>query len=177
MKFDLLRKSILTILPHKKFQDEEYRKSKAFLDNCNARTIVASSSYEPAEGKFGILVTPDILISDVKSMEFDAFILIGGVGSIEYWHNTGVHNLLKNANRDKKIIGAICLAPVTLANAGLLKGKKATAYNSARSFLKWKGVKYTGNPVEISGNIITAHDPEAIKEFIEAIAGQLAKYS
>lgn len=176
MKFDLSGRNILIILPHKNFQDEEYRKLKSFLDDCNASTVVASSSCEPAKGRFGIEVTPDISIYDAKSAEFDALVLIGGVGSIEYWHDSGVHDLIRNADRNNKIIGAICLAPVTLANVGLLKGKKATAYNSARSFLKSKEVEYTGKPVEISENIITAHDPEATDEFAETIADQLTKY-
>jgi protease I len=176
LKFDLSGKNILIILPHKNFQDEEYSRLKSFLDDCHARTVVASSSCEPARGRFGIEVMPDISIYDVRSAEFDALILIGGVGSIEYWHDSRVHDLVRNADRDNKLIGAICLAPVTLANVGLLKGKKATAYNSARSFLKSKEVEYTGKPVEISDNIVTAHDPEATEEFAETIADQLAKY-
>jgi protease I len=176
LKFDLSGKNILIILPHRNFQDEEYSRLKSFLDDCHARTVVASSSREAAEGRFGITVTPDISIDDAKSAEFDAFILIGGVGSIEYWHDSRVHDLVRDADRNKKLIGAICLAPVTLANVGLLKGKKATAYNSARSFLRSKEIEYTGKPVEISDNIITAQDPEATEEFAEAIADQLTKY-
>jgi protease I len=67
-------------------------------------------------------------------------------------------------------VSAICLAPVTLANAGLLLGKRATAYPSAEGFLEWKGAIYTGRPVEIAGTIVTASGPEAVEEFARAIA-------
>jgi protease I len=82
--------------------------------------------------------------------------------------------LVKEANRAGKVVSAICLAPVTLANAGLLEGKRATAYPSAESFLKWKGAIYTGNAVEVEGNIVTANGPEAAEEFAQAVAGMVA---
>ena len=71
------------------------------------------------------------------------------------------------------MICAICLAPVTLANAGLLKNIKVTGYNAAGKYLSSKGAIYTGKSVEISDKIITACDPEASKEFAQAIADSL----
>lgn len=61
------------------------------------------------------------------------------------------------------------LVPVTLANAGILKGKRATAYPSVESYLRWKGAMYTGKSVEIAGNIVTAKGPEAAKEFARTV--------
>ena len=168
---NLSDKRILIILPHRKFQDEEYQKSVSVFNRSNAVIIVASSSYKPAIGMLGLRVTPDLLIQDADAKDFDGF------GSCEYWHDSDVHMLLNEAYKDNKLICAICLAPVTLANAGLLKGKKATAYNSAKSYLTCKGVKYTGKSVETSGNMITARDAETAKKFAEAIAGQLAKHN
>ena len=136
---------------------------------------MASSSHEPAEGMSGVMVAADVLIADVAAGDFDAILLVGGIGSNEYWHDRIVHQLVKDANDGGKLIGALCLAPVTLANADLLRGKKATAHNSAKSFLTSRGVEYTGNSVEISGNIVTARGPEATEEFAETLAGLLAR--
>jgi len=66
------------------------------------------------------------------------------------------------------------LAPVTLANAGILKDKKVTAYPSAAKYLNSKGAIYTGNSVEISDNIVTARDPDAAGEFAIVVAKQLS---
>jgi protease I len=165
-------KKILMILPHNKFQDEEYLELSAILSNSFARIDVVSSR-KPAKGMHGIVVAPDHLIEEVEVKEFDAVLLVGGVGSIEYWHSNQVMGLLKKANNHDKLICAICLAPVTLANAGLLKNKKATAYNKAATYLSSRGAIYTGKPVEISGNIITASGPESAREFAEAIADSL----
>jgi protease I len=166
---DLAGKKILFILPPCNFRDEEYQKPRAIFANAGARVIVASSALAPAEGMFGARVTPDASIKEVKAEDFDAILLVGGVGSNKFWHNATVHNLAREAGRAGKVVSAICLAPVTLANAGLLEGKRATAYPSAESFLKWKGAIYTGNSVEVDGNIVTANGPEAAEEIARAV--------
>lgn len=75
----------------------------------------------------------------------------------------------------KKIVGAICIAPVTLARAGLLKNKKVTTYSSTINDIKSAGAKYTGNDVERDGNIITASGPAAAQKFGEAIVKALSQ--
>jgi len=163
--FDLSGKKILFILPPHRFRDEEDQKPRAIFEQSGAHVIVAFSSLALAKGMLGAVVTPDESIKDVKATDFDAVLLVGGVGSNTYWHDETVHNLAKEANHAGKVVSAICLAPVTLANAGILNGKRATAYPSAESYLQWKGATYTGKSVEIAGNIVTAKGPEAAEEF------------
>ena len=165
-------KKVLVILPSNKFQDEEYLDSRLILSKAFASVDVASSQ-NIAKGINGTVVIPQYLLEDVEADEFDAILLIGGVGSIEHWHNAKLIKLLIKANQLGKLICAICLAPVTLANSGLLKDIKATAYKSAGTYLRSKGAIYTGKPVEISGNLITARGPEASKEFAWAIVDSL----
>jgi protease I len=100
---------------------------------------------------------------------------VGGIGSSKYWHSTTVHRIVKDAFDAGKVVSAICLAPVTLANSGLLLKKRATAYPSAEGFLKWKGAIYTGRPVEVAGRIVTASGPEAAEEFARTVARLIAE--
>ena len=64
-------------------------------------------------------------------------------------------------------MAAICLAPVVLARAGILKGKKATYYESTASFREMKagGAVLVNKPVVADGRIVTANGPAASKEF------------
>ena len=78
----------------------------------------------------GAKVKPEILLSDVKEEDYFAIIFIGGQGSSQYFNDTSAHSLAKKFFNNNKIVGAICIAPSTLANAGLLKGKKANCYPS-----------------------------------------------
>jgi len=64
---------------------------------------------------------------------------------------------------------------VILTNAGILKGKKATAHPSEADKLRAGGVEYTGKSVEKDGNIITASGPTAAREFGAELAKALNK--
>lgn len=167
-------KKILFILPPRRFRDEEYLKPKLLFDEAGAQVTVASSSLARATGILGAVVSPDRLIKDVRASDFDAVVLVGGVGCNAYWHDETVHTLVKESHRAARIVSAICLAPVTLANAGLLEGKPATAYPSAENYLRWKGATYTGSSVEVAENIVTARGPEAAEEFALTVAKLLA---
>jgi protease I len=171
----LTGRRILFILPPRRFRDEEYEKPRALFDAWGAHVTVASTSRAPAKGMLGAVVTPDASLEDVKAADFDAIVLVGGVGSNAFWHNEVVHRLVHESHQAGQVVSAICLAPVTLANAGILKGKRATAYPSAESYLQWKGATYTGTSVEVAGNIVTAKGPEAAEEFARTVASLLVQ--
>ena len=163
-------KRVLVLLPQHNFRDDEYKRPRALLDTTGARVTVASLSRAPATGMLGGVVHPDLPLADVRAADFDGVLLVGGTGSSIFWHNETAHSLLREIDRSHGTIGAICLAPVTLANAGLLEGKAATAYPSAGEFLAWRGATYTGQSVERAGNIVTASGPEAAEKFARLFA-------
>ncbi len=66
---------------------------------------------------------------------------------------------------------SIGLGPWILADAGLLKGKKATA--SETDHIKSKGAIVSDESVVRDGNIITGDGPSASKEFAEAVVAAL----
>ncbi|HHT9109997.1 MAG TPA: DJ-1/PfpI family protein, partial [Candidatus Brocadiaceae bacterium] len=123
----------------------------------------------------GVKVKPDILFTNINIGDYDSVIFVGGTGASEYWDNPTAHKIANSANNAGKIVGAICIAPVTLAKAGLLKDKKATTYSSTVNDIKACGAKYSGADVERDGNIITASGPTAAEKFGEAIVKALGQ--
>jgi protease I len=174
-EINLFERNILFILPPGRFRDEEYSIPRSFFEKGGARVTVASSSVSTMTGMLGARVAPDVSVDAVDPLQFDAVLLVGGVGSSKFWHNHSVHRIVTSAHAAGAVVSAICLAPVTLANAGLLSGKRATAYPSAEGLLKWKGATFTGEPVETAGNIVTANGPEAANEFAQTVAGLITK--
>ena len=114
------------------------------------------------------------LIGSVTALAYDAVIFVGGSGSSEYFASSTAHRIAADAARGGKVLAAICIAPSTLANAGLLQGRKATAYPSEKANLIAKGATFTGSAVEQDGRIITADGPGSARDFAEAIAHALA---
>jgi protease I len=168
-------KKVVMIIAPKDFRDEELLEPMVILLDKGAKVIVASSSLDTATGMSGAKIKPDILVKDIQPKDWDAIVLIGGQGAKTYWDDKVVHNILKEAVKENKVIGAICIAPITLANAGILKGKKATVWDGVADKIKSKGAIYTKSDVQQDGKIITANGPQAAGKFGEALVGALSK--
>ena len=118
---------------------------------------------------FGTSVTPDILYSEIEPADYDAVVFVGGGGAREYFDDSIAHNIAVKTLKAKKILGAICIAPSILANAGLLQNKKAVAFSSEKVNLQNKGALIQNVDVARDGNIITATGPQSAEKFGEAI--------
>ncbi len=168
-------KKILMIIASNNFRDEELQVPKEIFEREGAKVTIASSSLKESRGVLGATAKPDVLIGDVEAQDYDAVIFVGGGGSSEYWEDSKAHEIVRSTLEKGKLLGAICIAPVTLANAGVLNGKKATVWNSEAGKLSRGGATYTGAGVEIDGDIITANGPQSAKEFAEAFVNALTK--
>jgi protease I len=168
-------KKAVMIIANKNFRDEEYEKPYAILKAKGVAITTASSSSGEAKGMLGARVKAEVLVSSVKADDYDAVIFVGGGGASEYFNLPAAHKIATDAIAKGKLLCAICIAPSTLANAGVLKGRKATCFSSEAGNLRAKGAIYTGKPVEQDGNIITANGPESATKFGEAIASALGK--
>ena len=158
-------KKVLMIIASNDFRDEELFKPRELFIKEGMEVVLASSSLETSRGMLGGTAKPDILINEVKVEEFDVIVFVGGMGASEYWDDPIAREIVKKAVSLDRLICAICIAPVTLANAGILGGKKATVFPSEANRLKNKGAIYTGKDVEVDGNIITAKGPQAASDF------------
>lgn len=174
---ELEGKKVLMIIAERNFRDEELLKPRKILEDRGVEVTVASTSLQDARGMLGATVKPDILLSSVKVQDYDVITFVGGSGASQYWNDPLAHSIAQATVRNHKILCAICIAPVTLANAGVLSGKKATVFSSEVSKLKAKGAIYTGKPVQVEGKIITGEGPQAAEQFGEAIAKALENLS
>lgn len=168
----LENKKVVIIIAPERFRDEEYVEPRKILEEAGASITVASSATGTVTGMLGAVVTPDISIEEVRPEEYDAVIFVGGGGASAYFDDEIALSIAKEAARSR-VLGAICIAPRILANAGLLKGKRATVFSTQIEALKALGADYTGAPVERDGDIITAEGPTAAPDFGRAVLAAL----
>ena len=164
---------VLMIIAPRNFRDEELFHTKEELERLGNSITIASKSKETAIGMLGGTVTPDLTLDEVNVDDYDAVVFVGGTGSSIYFNDSRAHEIARSANEKGKIVAAICIAPSTLANAGILSGKRVTSYPSEENNLRSKGAVYTGSRVEKDGNIITADGPGSAREFGRRIAESL----
>ncbi len=156
------------------FRDEELLEPKMVFENAGADVTIASKGVKKAKGKLGAVVDVDIDIKDAMAGEYNAVVFVGGPGAAIYFDDDIALKLAIDAYKRCRIIAAICIAPSILANAGILKGKRATCFESQQENLKIKGAIYTGEDVTQDGKIITANGPGAAAEFGEKIMEALS---
>lgn len=171
---DLSPKKVVMVLAYREFRDEEYFVPREILEKTGVEIKVASNQKGVAQGAEGGEAEVDLEISEVDPSDFSGVIFIGGPGCLKSLDNSESYHLIRETVSQGKILGAICISPVVLAKAGVLKDKKATVWSSAMDksavkTLKQEGAIYQDKPVVIDGNIITASGPPAAKQFGKAL--------
>ncbi len=164
---------ILMVIAQNGFRDEEYFEPKKIFEENNLEVITASSEKGKCKGKLGGKADATISLRETESKDYDAIVFVCGPGAEEYFQNDQALKLAREFAQTGKITAAICIAPVILANAGILAGKKATVYESGVEQITAQGAKYTKKDVEIDDNIITACGPAAAKSFGQTIVSAL----
>lgn len=162
-------KKVLMIIAPENFRDEELFHTKEEIEKVGS-VVVASKVTGEIKGMLGATAKAEITLDDVNINDYDAVIFVGGTGSAIYFDDTQALKIAKEAYALGKVVGAICIAPSILANAGILEGRKATCYPSEKDNIASKGAEYTGSTVEVDGKIVTGAGPQAAKEFGKKIA-------
>lgn len=160
---------MLLFLAAKDFNEEEYSIVKKLLLKYGKSIFITSNDHHFCSGSKGMKVKSDTIFYNINIKNFAAFILVGGRGSRKYWDNEKLHIIIKNFNEAKKVIGAICSAPVILARAGILKDKSATCYYEDKNELINLGINYQDRAVIVDNNVVTSNGSQSAAQFTEAV--------
>jgi len=160
------------IIAYQDFRDEELFIPKSIFQSEGADVKIVSKG--KAIGSYGGVIDVDITLEELKASDFDAVIFIGGSGAHKYIEDERCWQIAQETISEDKVLGAICVAPAVLARSGVLKGRKATVWQSpldksAVKILKEEGADYQKGPVVVDGKIVTANGPGAARKFAETI--------
>ncbi len=169
---------VIIIIAFRDFKGEEYFKTREILEKNNIEVKTASTEKGLAIGVEGGEVEIDFLVSEINPTDYDAVVFVGGPAALKYLDNNISYEIARKTVEAGKILAAICISPVILAKAGVLKNKKATVWSSPLDknpikILTENGAVYQNEPVVIDGKIITANGPLAASEFAKGIVSLL----
>ena len=113
---------------------------------------------------------------------YDALVLPGGRAPEYLRLNSEVIKLVKEFDKEKKPIAAICHGPQILVTAGVLSGRECTCYPAVKPDVvdagaKWCEVNATASNACTDGNFVTAPawpaHPEWMAAFLKVLGTQI----
>lgn len=118
----------------------------------------------------------DRTADQIKVSDYDAVFIPGGAWNPDNLRNDkDVIKFIQDFNQSGKLIAAICHAPVVLASADILKGRKLTGYWNIQVDLKNAGATVLEQSVVTDGNIVTSRHPIDVADFSRAVENWLLK--
>jgi 4-methyl-5(b-hydroxyethyl)-thiazole monophosphate biosynthesis len=135
--------------------------------------VVASLGDSPVAGSHGIRIAADTPLGALAEQQFDMIALPGGMpGADHLKKDTRIAALINRLCGEGKPVAAICAAPMVLAAAGVLDGRRATSYPG---FLKdAKRTTVVDEPVVSDNGVITSRGPGTALDFALALVAELA---
>ena len=135
------------------------------LASLDRAEIMATVHDEP-----GRKIAPDLTIGEARVDDYDALLLPGGVGNPDRLRSdAGAVALIKAFDAARKPIGAICHAPWLLAEADVLRGRRATSWPSIRTDIRNAGAEVVDEAAVTDGHLVTSRNPGDVPAFTAAL--------
>lgn len=116
---------------------------------------------------FGVPIIVDKTLDEINVEEYDALAIPGGFEEFGFYQEAfdeRVMALIREFNRQEKLIASVCVGALPLGKSGILQGRKATTYhlkNACRQKqLAEFGAVVTNERIVVDGNIMTSYCPE-----------------
>lgn len=123
----------------------------------------------------GTVLSPDTTLDRALAQSFDMVVLPGGLpGSTNLADDPRIIRLIQDLARAGKYTAAICAAPVVLAKAGVLSGKRATSYPGFLETMELSDVRVENTPVVVDGKVVTSRGPGTAMDFALELVRLLA---
>ena len=108
----------------------------------------------------------DVPLSEANAEDYDGLVLPGGVMNPDKLRrDPNVQRFVRHFFEAGKPVGAICHAPWTLIDAGVVEGKRMTSYHSLQTDLKNAGASWMDAEVVVDNGLVTSRKPDDLPAF------------
>ncbi len=162
------------------FEQIELTSPKEALERAGATTVIVSPKGDEVEGwnhfEKGDTFKVDVPLGHAKAADFDALLLPGGVANPDQLRvDPEVQAFVRQFFADHKPVAAICHAPWTLIDAGVVDGRRMTSYRSVRTDLINAGAIWENSEVVVDNGLVTSRDPKDLPAFNRKVIEEVAE--
>ena len=167
------------IMATNRFEESELFGPREILKAAGARVSIAALDLEPilatVHDEPGRSIAPDLTVAQAHAADYDALLLPGGVGNPDRLRmDADAVALIRAFDAAGKPIGAICHAPWLLAEADVLRGRRATSWPSIRTDIRNAGAMVVDEAAVTDGHIVTSRNPDDVPAFTAALIAAIA---
>ena len=132
---------------------------------------------------FNVPIIVNKLMEEIYVNDYDALAIPGGFeeyGFYEEAYNEKFLDLIRDFDKQNKIIASICVGALPLGKSGILKGRKATTYHLKDAYSQKRlaefGVNVINQRIIVDENIITSYCPETAPDVAFELLNKLVGY-
>ena len=118
----------------------------------------------------------DRVVGEAEASEYDALVLPGGVANPD---NLRTHpeavEFVRGFFEQGKPVAAICHAPWTLIEAGVVDGREVTSWPSLQTDLRNAGARWTDAEVVVDSGLVTSRRPDDLDAFCAKAVEEIAE--
>jgi protease I len=121
----------------------------------------------------------DVVVDDASPSEYAALVLPGGVANPDALRTSlSAVKFVGQFAASTRPIAAVCHAPWTLVEAGVLQGRRLTSWPSLKTDLTNAGAEWVDEEVVVDRNgpgpLITSRNPDDLPAFTKTLVEELA---
>ncbi len=167
-----MQKKILVLLEDM-VEDSEFLYPYLRLKEEGFDVISAGPAKKSYQGKGGMRFTPDVAFEEIATVEYDAIVIPGGYAPDRWRRDAEIIAFVKKHHESGKLIASICHGPWLLISAGIVKGKRITAFHAIKDDLLNAGALYEGNDTEEDDNLLTSTNPQTMLPMMKRLVERL----
>jgi protease I len=115
-------------------------------------------------------------VEEASANDYDGLVLPGGVGNPDNLRqDENAVRFVRDFFEQGKPVGAICHAPWTLIEAGVVRGRTLTSFPSLQTDLRNAGANWVDEEVHVDQGLVTSRKPDDIPAFDSKLIEELAE--